>query len=118
MCSVAALGSFDPKRGGHLILWDLKLVIEFPPGATILIPSAVLRHSNTSIQAGETRYSFTQYSAGGLFRWVEQGFRKQPAFERSLNKRQMAEEQERTKGRWARGMAMYSTIDELEGRYK
>ncbi|KAI0652179.1 hypothetical protein C8Q79DRAFT_997324 [Trametes meyenii] len=71
LCAITALGDFDPTLGGHLILWDLGLIIEFPPGATILIPSALLRHSNAAIRPGETRYSLTQYSAGGLFRWVE-----------------------------------------------
>ena len=41
-CGITALGSFDYKRGGHLILWDLGLVIKFPPGATIFIPSAIM----------------------------------------------------------------------------
>jgi hypothetical protein len=44
-CAVTALGRYNPKMGGHLILWDLKLAIEFPPGCTILIPSATLHHS-------------------------------------------------------------------------
>jgi hypothetical protein len=26
-CAVTALGKFDPDKGGHLILWDLRLVI-------------------------------------------------------------------------------------------
>ncbi|KZP33629.1 hypothetical protein FIBSPDRAFT_668970, partial [Athelia psychrophila] len=65
-CAVTALGDYDPTLGGHLILWDLKLVIEFPPGATVLIPSAVFTHSNTAIQAGETRYSFTPQLKGSL----------------------------------------------------
>lgn len=75
LCAITALGDYDPKLGGHLILFDLGLIIEFPPGATILIPSAVFRHGNTPIQPGETRMSFTQYVAGGLFRWVKYGFR-------------------------------------------
>jgi hypothetical protein len=41
-CAITALGAFDPQRGGHLVLWDLCLVIQFPPGSTILIPSAIL----------------------------------------------------------------------------
>ena len=58
-----------------MVLFDLGLIIEFPPGATILIPSAVFRHGNTPIQPGETRMSFTQFVAGGLFRWVKYGFK-------------------------------------------
>ncbi|TFK85713.1 hypothetical protein K466DRAFT_437711, partial [Polyporus arcularius HHB13444] len=74
MCAVLALGKFDHKKGGHIILWDAKLIIEFPAGATILLPSAILRHSNVTIARRETRYSLTQYTAGGLFRWVRAGF--------------------------------------------
>ncbi|THU80236.1 hypothetical protein K435DRAFT_696080, partial [Dendrothele bispora CBS 962.96] len=73
MCAVTALGSFNPKLGGHLVLWDLKVLIEFPPGCTILLPSALLRHSNTGVQAHETRYSVTQYTAGGIWRWLDGG---------------------------------------------
>jgi hypothetical protein len=74
-CAITALGFFDPDLGGHLVLWDLRLIIHFPPGSTILIPSAILRHSNIGIGPNERRYSFTQYSAAGLFRWVDNGFR-------------------------------------------
>jgi hypothetical protein len=70
-CAITALGSSDPDKGGHLVLWDLKYVVRFSPGATILIPSAMIKHSNTSIKMGETWYSFAQYSSEGLFRWVD-----------------------------------------------
>ncbi|KAI0040403.1 hypothetical protein FA95DRAFT_1502918, partial [Auriscalpium vulgare] len=73
-CAVTALGDFDHERGGHLVLWDLQLVIEFPAGATILIPSALITHSNASIQQGETRLSVTQFCAGALMRWHAYGF--------------------------------------------
>ncbi|KAF9000050.1 hypothetical protein BDZ89DRAFT_969172 [Hymenopellis radicata] len=66
-CAVTPAGRFNSRKGGHLVLWDLKLIIEFPAGCTIFLPSALLRHSNLPIQLGETRYSITQYSAGGLF---------------------------------------------------
>ncbi|KAJ6448977.1 hypothetical protein C8R47DRAFT_926886, partial [Mycena vitilis] len=72
-CCITAFGHFNPDLGGHLILWNLRLVIRFPAGSTIFIPSALLRHSNVAIQQGETRYSFTQFTAGGLFRWVNNG---------------------------------------------
>lgn len=58
-----------------MVLEDFKIVIDFPPGWTCLIPSASVRHGNTGIQSGETRYSFTQYISGNLFRWVRHGFR-------------------------------------------
>ncbi|KIK63680.1 hypothetical protein GYMLUDRAFT_133433, partial [Collybiopsis luxurians FD-317 M1] len=73
-CAITALGRFDPTRSAQLILWEFKLVIDFPHGATVLIPSAVVTHSNTPIAEGDVRTSFTQYTAGALFRWTENGF--------------------------------------------
>jgi hypothetical protein len=67
VCVITSAGNFDSMRGGHLILWDCGLVIEFPPGTSIIIPSAIVGHSNATIQPHETWYSFTQYAAGGLF---------------------------------------------------
>lgn len=58
-----------------MVLEDFKIIIDFPPGWTCLIPSAVVRHGNTPIQAGENRYSFTQWISGSLFRWVRHGYR-------------------------------------------
>lgn len=73
-CSITALGRFDHTAGGHLVLPDLKLAIEFPAGSTVLIPSAALTHHNLPIGFHETRQSVTQYSAGGIFRWISYGF--------------------------------------------
>ncbi|KAG6887199.1 hypothetical protein C0992_000144 [Termitomyces sp. T32_za158] len=69
-CAIQALGVFDPKKSGHFVLPDLKLIIEFPPGALILMPSA----ANLPVSKGESRVSFTQYCAGGLFRYIINGF--------------------------------------------
>jgi hypothetical protein len=74
-CSVTSLGSYDHTRGGHLVLWDLGIAVEFPPNSTIFIPSAIVEHSNTEIQEGEVRHSVTQYTSAGLFRWCAYGFR-------------------------------------------
>ena len=110
LCAVTALGRFDPTKGGHLVLWELGLVIEFPPGSTILLPSATITHSNTSISKGETRYSFTQYAAGGLFRWVDQGFQKATDFLASRTPEQLEELEEQKKGRWSFGLSLLPRI--------
>ncbi|KAJ7835463.1 hypothetical protein B0H14DRAFT_3087528 [Mycena olivaceomarginata] len=111
-CAVQALGRFNPKMGGHLVLWDLKLVIEFPPGALILLPSATVAHSNIPVQQGEERASFTQFSAGGIFRYVDNGC--QTVKELAEND---PEEYERLMAlraaRWEEGLSLLSTMDEL-----
>ncbi|KDQ26086.1 hypothetical protein PLEOSDRAFT_1015254, partial [Pleurotus ostreatus PC15] len=72
-CGITALGRFDHTRGGHLILWDARVAIEFPPHSTILIPSSAILHSNVAVDSEEVRASFVQYCAGGIFRWVDNG---------------------------------------------
>ncbi|KAJ7847562.1 hypothetical protein B0H13DRAFT_1907257 [Mycena leptocephala] len=62
---VTSLGDFDHKKGAHLYMKQLDLIVEFPPNATILIPSGF---------RASPRYSITQFAAGGLFRWVAYGF--------------------------------------------
>ncbi|KAF7979476.1 hypothetical protein HWV62_42303 [Athelia sp. TMB] len=117
LCAITALGSFDSTLGGRLILWDLKLVIEFPPGATILIPSTTIRHSNTPIQEGKTRYSFTQYAAGGLFRWVEHGFRTERARTAGWSQAQVEEDRANGVRRWEDGINLFSTLEELRNAH-
>ena len=107
-CSITALGDFDEKQGGHLVLWDLRMLIEFPAGSTILIPSAILRHSNTPVQPHERRYSLTQFSPGGVFRWVACGF--QSAKDAGVTGRDLNRE---GRGRWELGLSMFSTWTEL-----
>ncbi|KAL0058016.1 hypothetical protein AAF712_015323 [Marasmius tenuissimus] len=79
-CTVLSLGTFDYEKGGHLVLWDLGLVIEFPPGSMILLPSALIEHSNVSIAGDERHSSITFYSASGLFRWVTNGYMSDKEF--------------------------------------
>jgi hypothetical protein len=104
-CAVTALGDYNADEGGHLVLWDLGLVVRFPPGSTVLIPSALVRHSNTPIAPCEHRYSFAQYSAGGLFRWVGRGFR--------LAKAKPAESTDIQQSRWTKGMGVFSKLSEF-----
>ncbi|KAK0436748.1 hypothetical protein EV421DRAFT_1715673, partial [Armillaria borealis] len=104
MCVVFADGNFNHKLGGHLILWDLWMVVEFPVGSCIILLSALIKHANVPIQPDESRYSFTQYTVAGLFRWVANGFKSDMAFsETALS--------EALDGQWReRGLALLSTI--------
>jgi hypothetical protein len=107
------VGDFNPDAGGHLVLWDFKLVVRFPAGSTVLIPSTLLLHSNTPIRSGEARYSIVQYAAGGLFRWAHGGFtseRNKLAEEGEEEMRRYRGERERS---WARVAGMYTHLDEL-----
>ncbi|KAJ7686883.1 hypothetical protein B0H14DRAFT_2528889 [Mycena olivaceomarginata] len=112
-CSITSLGWFDADRGGHLILWDLKLIIRFPPGATILIPSAIIRHSNIPVQPHEKRFSFVQYTAGGLFRWIRNGYMTDEDFLKKSTMESREARDAEAETRWEEGVKMFSIIDDL-----
>ncbi|KAF8060668.1 hypothetical protein FPV67DRAFT_1423590 [Lyophyllum atratum] len=111
-CIITSGGAFDYVRGGHIVLVEAKLVIEFPPGCSVLIPSACITHGNTPVLKTENRISMTQYTAGGLVRWVDYGCRSAGAFEKFDRGGKKAVD-EKGHERWKVGVGMYSTIAEL-----
>ncbi|TFK18565.1 hypothetical protein FA15DRAFT_603109 [Coprinopsis marcescibilis] len=111
-CAIQALGQFDHTKGGHLVVEELKLYIQFPAGALIHIPSATLTHGNTPVQEHEIRLSFTQFCAGGLLRFVNNGFQGEKGLKRR-NKRLYQQKMEEKKDRWEMGLALLCTVDEI-----
>lgn len=112
MCVVQSGGNYDPKIGGHLYLTQLKVVVEFPPGATMAIPSATVEHGNVGIREGETRTSVTQYMAGGLFRWVDYGYRTWKVLLAKCPARAEKISSEGAK-RWREAVERFSKVGEL-----
>jgi hypothetical protein len=110
ICAVTAGGTYNYEKGGHLVLYDLKLAVEFPPGTTILIPSACFRHGNTLIGTGEKRFAMTQYSAGGLFRWLDYGGQT----ERALQKQELGAVKSFKEERWQNGIDLYGKMEDLQ----
>ncbi|KAJ3756486.1 hypothetical protein EV360DRAFT_71945 [Lentinula raphanica] len=108
-CAITALGSFDHRAGGHFVLWDLKQVVELPVGWTMLIPSSYLRHSNTRLQPGEKRYSLTQYTAGGLFRVID----NEGKTRKKMSRRERAAAEKLQALRLSQDLNCYSTLEQL-----
>ena len=112
LCAIFCAGSFNPCTSGHLVLRQLGLVIEFPPGSVILIPSACCVHGNVGLQSGESRVAFTQYAAGGLFRYVDYGFRTWEQLKEQDPAAAEHFEDVRDK-RWKEELGLFSIVDEL-----
>ncbi|KAJ7447050.1 hypothetical protein B0H11DRAFT_1745106 [Mycena galericulata] len=114
-CAVTSGGKFNHKKGAHLHIKQLKIVVEFPSAATALFPSAICDHGNTALAAGDTRYSITQYAAGGLFRWVRYGFKTARALLAQRGGRMLKAQLDGAPGERARwGLGLFSKADELE----
>lgn len=109
LCAIHALGDFDHTKGGHLVLKEPRLIIQFPSGSLILIPSSVITHGNTAIQPGENRQSLTQYMMGGIVRFVNNGFKNLV----DLSTKEKVRADEANVGRWERGTELWCTAEEL-----
>ncbi|KAL0564302.1 hypothetical protein V5O48_017751, partial [Marasmius crinis-equi] len=112
LCVITAMGRFNAKQSAHLVLKEFKIVTDFPHASTAAIPSACCTHFNTRLAPGETRMSFTQYTAGAIFRWVENGYRTEKSIKESSS-REWSAIQEKKKAAVAERLKMYSNITEL-----
>ncbi|PPR03025.1 hypothetical protein CVT24_012288 [Panaeolus cyanescens] len=112
-CMVTALGEFDSKKGGHLILWELGIILEFPPGYCACLPSALISHSNLPVRADEFRLSFTQYCPGEVFRYVENGFKTDKGM-KAANEVEFNIRAHLRRTRLKKGLDLFSTLDGLK----
>ncbi|KAJ7983077.1 hypothetical protein DFH06DRAFT_977728 [Mycena polygramma] len=111
--ALTALGEYDSRWGGELILWEEKKVFRFPPGSTFLFPGTLVRYSFTQVRSGERQYSFSQYAQAGLYRYLENGFMSESVFDATAWRWQR-EARERVKdARMAKALGMYSQLSEL-----
>lgn len=120
LCAIFIFGRFNGQTGGYLVIKELGIVLELPSGCIVFIPSALVMHYNIDIQAGESRYSLTLYSAGSLFRWVYNGFKTNNAIERLPLKLQNREERalDEKIRRELEPYGKFSTIDDIIKMYK
>ncbi|KAJ6509618.1 hypothetical protein DFH09DRAFT_915220, partial [Mycena vulgaris] len=114
-CGVTCGGCFNSVLGGHIYLRQFRLVIEFPSGASILIPFGCVDHGNTPIQPGETRYSMTQYAAGGLFRWAAYKYQTAKSLLSQPGGAELKRSFDGVPGlRWEWALSLFSKYDELD----
>jgi hypothetical protein len=105
-CAVTALGRFDSSKGGHMVMDEYRLVLEFPAGSSMLLQSAIVTHSNVGVGEDECRYSVTQYAAGGLFRWVDNGFQTAAESEKGLTVEEREKRASIDAERWKIGLGL------------
>ncbi|KAJ7462422.1 hypothetical protein FB451DRAFT_1026761 [Mycena latifolia] len=89
MEAITSFGNYDYKKGGQLVSWDDKAVIEVPPGATVLLPTGTKRYSFMAVAPSERRYLFRQYCNAGALRWVEKGGRSDREWENILSEEEL-----------------------------
>jgi hypothetical protein len=107
LCLVIPFGDFNHQNGGHLILHELRMVLELPPGSIVLFPSAIISHENVGIAPHEERRAFTAFTPGSMFQWVEDCFDRVPKFPNEEAKKRYGLEA------WSTGISRFPHITEF-----
>ncbi|KAJ7180031.1 hypothetical protein C8R43DRAFT_1117376 [Mycena crocata] len=111
---LTALGKYSALHGGHIIFWDLGLVVCFPVGASILIPSALVRYSFVKVRDHEKRYSILQYAGAGIGRWFQNGKRTDVEFAVNATAEEHAAREQRRVDAHATATQMFPRPEDLD----
>lgn len=84
------IGKYDHKKGGGIILWDAKRMIEMPSGSTIVFPAGTKSFSWVGVAPNETRFLVRQFCHAGVVRWVEKGGRSDAKFDEFATEAEIA----------------------------
>ncbi|EJD34229.1 hypothetical protein AURDEDRAFT_76377, partial [Auricularia subglabra TFB-10046 SS5] len=112
-CPVLVLGQFDYRTSAHFIMVEPQIVMELRPGDVLLMMSSVITHGTAALLEGETRMSWTCFTAGALFRWVAAGHK----LVGDLSEDEHAAYLERSAQIFGEAWRANLTLDELEQRY-
>lgn len=105
--AITALGNYNCRYGGDLVLWDEKRVFQFPMGSTVLVPAARMRISFTAVGDDETHYLVSQHTPAGLHRYVVNGYSHE-------ERRQPRETAHRTASRLTN---LHSTLEDYDEKF-
>ncbi|KAJ7694249.1 hypothetical protein B0H17DRAFT_1199496 [Mycena rosella] len=98
---LTALGKYASLHGGHVIFWDLGLVVCFPSSSSILIPTGIVR------------YSFVKWARSGITRWFTNGCREDVEFAVKATKKEYVAWEERRKQQHAEAIEEFPIESEL-----
>lgn len=65
----SCLCCFGDFHGGHIVLWEIKAILELRPGDVLLFADHLLTHSNTGI-----RHSMVAFTHQGVIEWFTKQF--------------------------------------------
>ncbi|KAJ7459205.1 hypothetical protein B0H11DRAFT_1737311, partial [Mycena galericulata] len=111
-----ALGKYDSDSSWFVYFRENegdRVSIRFPVGATLVVPTSIVRYAFTAVPRGQHRYIFQQYFNAAAGRWVEQGFTSDSEFQDGVSAEEYAAHQKCRADRVQSTYHMMSKVDEL-----
>ncbi|KAK7022082.1 hypothetical protein R3P38DRAFT_2532923, partial [Favolaschia claudopus] len=112
-CIITSLGIYDFRLGGHIILWDIGWVLQFPPGASILLPPGLVRYSFVKVRPHESRYLLIQFAGSGIRRFFENGERKDEEFAAEATRDEFVEREAKRRESHLGALASFELVETL-----
>ncbi|KAJ7860814.1 hypothetical protein B0H14DRAFT_2350433 [Mycena olivaceomarginata] len=113
MEAVTSLGTYDHRKGGHIMFLDDDEMVEMPPGTTVLFPAGTKSYNFAAVGKHEQRYLFRQFCSAGVLRWVEKGGRSDKQFddEAALENQDAWDEMRRHRGQTS--LKLFSKLKDI-----
>jgi hypothetical protein len=108
LCCIVVFGRFNHRQSAQLILKEPRVVMELRRGDVCFVPSGSVTHRNAPLNPWETRFAMIFYTAGGVFRYIFQGF--QLAGPQRISSDMV---KEAGQVRWQAGWSLFSTLKSL-----
>ncbi|KAJ7217556.1 hypothetical protein C8J57DRAFT_1254978 [Mycena rebaudengoi] len=109
-CAITALGYFDYMKGGHLILWDCKLILEFPLAQRFSFPVQPYSTPTYPLQMESCAFLSLNTPQGAYFDGFSMGFKMKKATSHLCRRRDV-------KGRKRRGLSELFAISHFFTAY-
>ncbi|KAJ7437062.1 hypothetical protein B0H11DRAFT_2255625 [Mycena galericulata] len=109
--AITSVGQY-PYHEGKLILWQHRIVLDFPPGSTFIFPAGVVGYSFTEVEKPGWQMIVTQSCSAGLHGFVANGFDDRYVREPRFPTRQAAVADRVKRAREA--VALYPTVSEFD----
>lgn len=110
ICAITPVGRFDHTQSAQLVLEEPRLIVEVPAASTAFIMSSCCTHSNLPLGPEEIRFSFTQYAAGPIFRYVQNHCMTEKAL-KLANPVAWQVNQSLKDNAWAKGVLLLPTVE-------
>lgn len=92
----SCLCCFGDFTGGHLILWELKAILELRAGDVVLFADHILTHSNTTVEG--VRHSMVAFTHQRVLEWIEENIGYNNEKNQRVKKRRQKVQEEKQKG--------------------
>ncbi|KAK7033758.1 hypothetical protein R3P38DRAFT_2519643, partial [Favolaschia claudopus] len=115
---LTAIGDYRYTQGGHVIFWEFGIVVQFPPGACILLPPGLVHYSFVEVPDHHKRYSVIQWAGSGIDRYLHNRDHTDIDFAKVATEAEHDEREARRQRKHRQAIDLFPRPDELQDNWQ